>query len=682
MPEIRTIQNPQRRISVIEDPNSAYSRIFIDTVAHDLTTLTPYWTKTFHYNYDGFQHVCSGNAYVGGAAWTSYMAACHGPGSEIRRAGIPYNGSTSSQPYPWNMLRAYQQDTRLQYPATDDGFFRMGIMHLQKGTISCYAAGDSYANQASIASGAMTGSKSTMNFQFDTYHQSLNFNTYPAKKSHKLLNGGNVMLWPGDRGHNLLGSFTNHTGLAAWMNANDGWALYGDDLTANAAVHCTVQSLNGAMQTVPGSTIIWEDSANASLWTISNANPCKPFVTRVVNPNTKTPTFHPFRFWNELSSTIVQPGNGRMNYRLFFIGVDSSNSTYWLTANDMVGGSPFHVQRLHVSATEDSTPVLVLNSINNGGGTYTRTTPSNIRVATSNRHVFYSSHYDGSNVLTPFRFVFAPLSNTISSDICTVNYGAGNTHATFAAMMQTSGVETANNANPWMNKPMQHTTSQNNYVTFWFADQAAGIVDSNGPTRWNTRQRRTMLTFSLGSSTNDNILSYHSHYVFPTVYDIPKNFMPTNANCTTMMVPSTYKTQFFKFSDTIGWYVASEYKTEFRSMGMDSTNRIWGYSMDENNGNIHIIDTTIPSNVSVVMSNTNFTYTGTTLSPTATVNAYNYEGDRVTANVTLTIDGSSMSFATNSSKTLSLTTSNTVDTIVNLSIAGGGVNNIYAAISV
>jgi hypothetical protein len=578
------------------------------------------------------------------------------------------------------MNRAYQQDIRLQYPATDDGFFRMGIMHLQKGTISCYAAGDSYANGASHSGAAMTGSKSTMNFQFDTYHQSLNFSTHPAKKSHKLLNGGNVMLWPGDRGHNLVGSFTNHS-IAAWMNCNDGWALYGDDLTANAAVHCTVTSLNGAMQTVPGSTIIWEDSANASLWTISNANPCKPFVTRVVNPNTKTPTFHPFRFWNQVD-TNVQQTNGRMNYRLFFIGVDSSNSTYWLTANDMISGNPFTVQRLQVDATESTVPVLVLNGINNGGGSQTRTTPSNIRVATSNRHVFYSSHYDGSNIFTPFRFVFAPLSNTVTSDLCTVNYGGSNTYATFAAMMATTGVDTANNANPWMNKPMQHTTSQNNYVTFWFADQAAGIIGSDGPNRWSTRQRRTMLTFSLGSSTGDNILSYHSHYVFPTVYDVPKNFMPTNANGTTMMVPSTYKTQFFKFSDTIGWYVASEYKTEFRSMGMDSTNRIWGYSMDENNGNIHIIDTTIPSNVSVVMSNTNFTYTGTTLSPTATVNAYNYEGDRVTANVTLTIDGSSMSFATNSSKTLSLTTSNTVDTIVNLSIAGGGVNNIYAAISV
>ena len=681
MPEIRTIQNPQRRISVIEDPNSAYSRIFIDTVAHDLTTLTPYWTKTFHYNYDGFQHVCSGNAYVGGASWTTYMAACHGPGSEIRRSGYPYQGSSSANPYPWQMVRTGQLDTALQYPATDDGFFRMGIMHLQKGTISCYAAGEGYVNAYSVASGSMTGSKSSMNFQFDTYHQSLNFSQYPAKKSHKLVNGGNVMLWPGDRGHCLTGSLTGHGQMTNWMNCNDGWALYGEDLTANAATHSTVQSLNGAMQTVPGSTIVWEDSANNSLWTISNANPCKPFITRVVDPNTKTPTFHPFTYWNSLD-TAVTASAGRMNYRLFFVGVDTANNTYWLTANDMVSYSPFTVQRLGPTATRTVEPTMQINQVSSSGGSYMRSTPSNIRVATSNRHVFYSFHYDGSSFLAPIRFVFAPTSQSITNDVCTVNYGGSNTYSTFAAMMATDGVETANNANPWMHKPMQHTTSQNNYVTFWFADQGAGILGTNGLTRWNTRQRRTMLTFSLGAGTGDNILSYHSHYVFPTVFDIPKNFMPTNANGTTMMVPSTYKTQFFKFSDVTGWYVASEYKTEFRSMGMDSTNRIWGYAMDENNGNLHIIDTTIPSNVSVVMSNTNFTYTGTTLSPTATVNAYNYEGDRVTANVTLTIDGSTMNFATNSSKTLSLTTSNTVDTIVNLSIAGGGVNNIYAAISV
>jgi hypothetical protein len=679
MPEIRTIQNSQRRISVIEDPNSTYSRIFIDTIAHDLTTLTPYWTKTFHYNYDGFQHVCSGNAYLGGGSWNTYMAACHGPGSQIQRAGMTHQGHTAAS-FPFAASRAYQYDLRLQYPATDDGFFRMGIMHLQKGTISCYAAGDGYANQASQSQGTFTGSLSTMNFQFDTYHQSLNFSQYPAKKSHKLVNGGNVMLWPGDRGHCLINTVTGHNPVP-WMNANDGWALYGDDLTANAATHSTVQSLNGAFATFPGSSIIWEDSANASLWTISNANPCKPFITRVVNPNTKTPTFHPFRFWNELG-TFVTNSNGRMNYRLFFVGVDSSNSTYWLTANDAVGGSPFQVQRLHPTAVESDSPVQVLSAVNSGGGSWTRTTPSNIRVATSNRHVFYSSHYDGSSILTPYRLVFAPLSNTVTSDVCTMNYGGSNTYGTFAAMMQVTGNETSNNANPWIHRPMQHTTAQNNYVTFWFADQAAGILGSGGPNRWNTRQRRTMLTFSLGSGTNDQVLSYHSHYVFPTIFDVPKNFMPTNANGTTMMVPSTYKTQFFRFDDVTGWYPASEYKTEFRSMGMDSTNRIWGYAMDENNGNIHIIDTTIPSNVSVVMSNTNFTYTGTTLSPTATVNAYNYEGNRVTANVTLTIDGSTMSFATNSSKTLSLTTSNTVDTIVNLSIAGGGVNNIYAAISV
>ena len=679
MPEIRTIQNPQRRISVIEDPNSAYSRIFIDTVAHDLTTLTPYWTKTFHYNYDGFQHVCSGNAYIGGSSWNAYFAGCHGPGSEIRRSGQPFQGSSTANPYPWNMARSNTLDTALQYPATDDGFFRMGIMHLQKGTISCYAAGDGYVNAQSIAAGSMTGSKSSMNFQFDTYHQSLNFSQYPAKKSHKLVNGGNVMLWPGDRGLSTTSQTSNAPN--PWFNCNDGWALYGDDLTANAAVHSTVTSLNGAMQTVPGSTIVWEDSANNSLWTISNANPCKPFVTRVIDPNTKTPTFHPFTYWNTIDTTTIA-GSGRMNYRLFFVGVDTANNTYWLTANDLISNNPFTVQRLAPSATRTVEPTMMLEAINSGGGTRLRSSPSNIRVVNSNRHIFYSSHYNSSGNLAPIRFTFAPVSQSITNDVCTLNYGGSNTYSTFADRMGTDGVETANNANPWMHRPMQHITAQNNYVTFWFADQGASILGTNGPNRWNTRQRRTMLTFSLGSGTGDNILNYHSHYVFPTIFDVPKNFMPTNANGTTMMVPSTYKTQFFKFSDVTGWYVASEYKTEFRSMGMDSTNRIWGYAMDENNGNLHIIDTTIPSNVSVVMSNTDFTYTGTTLSPTATVNAYNYEGDRVTANVTLTIDGSTMSFATNSSKTLSLTTSNTVDTIVSLSIAGGGVNNIYAAISV
>jgi hypothetical protein len=191
-----------------------------------------------------------------------------------------------------------------------------------------------------------------------------------------------------------------------------------------------------------------------------------------------------------------------------------------------------------------------------------------------------------------------------------------------------------------------------------------------------------MMTYQAASAANDANLIYHSSYYFGSVYDIPKNFMPVDANGTTMIVPSAFKTQFFRWNDTTGWYVGSTYNTEFRSVGLDSTGRIWGYAMDKNNGNIHIISPTIPVNVSVVMSNTNFTYTGTTLSPTATVNAYDYFGNRLAANVTLTIDGTTMSFATNSSKTLTLTTSNTTDTIVTLSIAGGGLNNIYAAISV
>jgi hypothetical protein len=109
---------------------------------------------------------------------------------------------------------------------------------------------------------------------------------------------------------------------------------------------------------------------------------------------------------------------------------------------------------------------------------------------------------------------------------------------------------------------------------------------------------------------------------------------------------------------------------------------MWGYAMDKNNGNIHIVTPTLPVNVSVVMAATNFTYTGTTIGTTATVNAYDWAGNRLAANVQLTIDGSTMLFATNSSKSYTVGTSSSGDTSVALNITGGGINNIYAAISV
>ena len=87
--------------------------------------------------------------------------------------------------------------------------------------------------------GSFGGSRSTMNFQFDTYHQTLDFTNYPILKSKTLSNGTNLMLLPGDRGLNF-NNWGATTGGTPWMNANDGWMLYGSDLTANDAFYSSI----------------------------------------------------------------------------------------------------------------------------------------------------------------------------------------------------------------------------------------------------------------------------------------------------------------------------------------------------------------------------------------------------------------------------------------------------------
>jgi hypothetical protein len=346
-----------------------------------------------------------------------------------------------------------------------------------------------------------------------------------------------------------------------------------------------------------------------------------------------------------------------------------------------------------------------------------RLAPSNIRrdSATPTRWVFYTPHYDagtatnpnnfppnngtfGNANLTPLRWTIDITTGNVQPSYCNVAYPGSNGHQQYAAPMslnQTSWTyDTTTSSGTWGVKPYQFTCNGNTYITFWLTDQMALSVPGGGQYRWPTPNTRTMLTFSTPgtSGTNDNLLTFHSAYTFYTLADIPKNFMPMSgstmqANTPLVVVPQTYKTSFFKFVDyaagqPVGWFPASVYNTEFRTIGQDATGRMWGYAMDKNNGNIHIVTPTLPVNVSVVMAATNFTYTGTTIGTTATVNAYDWAGNRLAANVQLTIDGSTMLFATNSSKSYTVGTSSSGDTSVALNITGGGINNIYAAISV
>ena len=116
-------------------------------------------------------------------------------------------------------------------------------------------------------------------------------------------------------------------------------------------------------------------------------------------------------------------------------------------------------------------------------------------------------------------------------------------------------------------------------------------------------------------------------------------------------------------------------------MGLDQTNRLWGIVGDKGCGSVHIITPQTPVNISLVLPNTNYIYTGSTISTNAALNAYDQNGVRYVANVTITIDGSTMTFA-NGATTGVFTTSDSADSNVALSITGGGINNITTSVNI
>jgi hypothetical protein len=260
-----------------------------------------------------------------------------------------------------------------------------------------------------------------------------------------------------------------------------------------------------------------------------------------------------------------------------------------------------------------------------------------------------------------------------------MTYQGANTYGTYSAMYTTEANQTFNNM-PWHQKGYQFTVDGVNYITFWLTDKYAHT--GSGPSRWSTAAKRTMMTYTIGAGTGDDVLTYHSSYTFPTINDIPRDFMPINTAGTQMMVPVTLQMKFFSFNSSTGWAPTGTYPYEFRSIGLDQTNRIWGYSREKGNTVLHMITPTIPVTINVVMASSSFTFTGSNISTSCTVDAYGSDGLRISTAVNLAIDGNTMIFTTNSTKNITITTSASASTVVNLTITGGGVNNIIASVDI
>lgn len=506
-----------------------------------------------------------------------------------------------------------------------------GCMVLSKHNIQCHATGDvTYF----------------ANFIMDTFHCSLDNTNYPAKKIWRTAAGKHLYSVPyGD------GSFnTADSALYNYYN------IFGDDVLT--------QSQYNSGWSAYASCFLHEDPSNNRMWgLLNNQSDSHRLVT-----------------WTAYDSGVT--GFARAfttaGYDVFFMGVDNAGWPYICTVGTAGTNLYNYYQIFKYHPNTYAQTQVITNSYRSYNVNNQRLFPSNIRRATADRRVFYSSHFDVTPNFAPIRYVFDAAAGTVTATNCTMVYPGADTYSTYAERYTLEGAN-ASNLNTYFMKGYQFTVSGVNYITFWICDMASTLGAS--ASRWSTDKKRTMLTFTIGAGTGDDVLTYHSKVTFPGVNAMPRNFMPINAEGTHVVVPIAGATRFYSFNPSTGWEQTGSYAAEFRQLGLDSSNRLWGTSTEKGFHTIHAITPSTPITVSVVMANTSYTYTGNTIATTANINAYDSTGVRVVASINLTIDGSSMLFTPSNTKNLTITTSASANTTANLAISGGGINSIVASVN-
>ena len=580
MAEISVNRRSVSQISVIEDPQLAYNRIFINTVGHDTTTLSPLWNKNFH-----------------------------------------MNGTTGS------------------FEFTNSEHSTQGALFLSKGATNAYAASDSSPQSLT---------------QYEYWHVSLDPINYPPKPAFATLGGQNLFNTAG----NAQQASTNFTTTQYYY-------VYSRDIAESSA-------LVGTTSTDRPTKYFYEDATNNNIYGIQDNSSGVTAIRRVNNYSVGGTS-------NQALSLT--------NNKIFFIGVDAFNFTYWIAVNDGTSNN-YTVYKYHPTTFAQTT---IFSNLNRGlAWNYLRGYPSNVYYTNNNtRRVFYSAHFDATYQLAPIRLIFDTSAGNVWANNCTVTYPGANNYNTYSSLYSTlssgpTGVETGSNANPWFFKGHQFLASDGErYITFIMTDRNA--TTGSGPGRWNTVPKRTMLSYKILPGTgatlaaaNDDVLQFHSSFAFSTLNDVPKTYLPISANGDFLCIPKTQGTDFLSFNPTsnVGWTRTSTYPVEMRSVGLDQTNRLWGIAYDKNFGSIHVLSPSVPINIVLTMAANTYSYNASNIYTSATLSAYNSLNARMAATVSLSIDGSSMVFQSSNTTSNTITTSASGDVTIPIVITGGGINNI------
>lgn len=189
---------------------------------------------------------------------------------------------------------------------------------------------------------------------------------------------------------------------------------------------------------------------------------------------------------------------------------------------------------------------------------------------------------------------------------------------------------------------------------------------------------RTFVSYSV-SSSDATALTYHSKIIIPKT---PRNMLFLNDARTLMGVLTKDVLYIYKWDNTNGWVKTGTIPGTFVAVGRDSTDRIWAVAGPGNDRWVetHIINPTTPIKVTITPASATYNHTGTTITSTVDVSAFDINGARIATSVALTIEGTTMTFG-DDTKSATVTTSANAETSQAIKITGAGLSDIVANIS-
>lgn len=191
--------------------------------------------------------------------------------------------------------------------------------------------------------------------------------------------------------------------------------------------------------------------------------------------------------------------------------------------------------------------------------------------------------------------------------------------------------------------------------------------------------KRGFITYTVDPA-DPTVLTYHSHFVARAT---PRNIVWLNDAKTLLGVFHYNMFDIYSFAPATGWVLTQTINERFWSVGRDRTDRIWAVSSSTNSnfGDLHLITPQLPVTINIVPELETYNYQGSTINSYFTVEAINAAGSRVAANVTLVIDGSTLTFDDNS-KSKIITTSTTGTVQANIKVTGSGFSQIVTSVTI